>query len=118
MDLRAKLQLKSDQEIELVDAPVSQVVLFSEMELDSGSDIGTALLVFVINREALEKRVTMIVKAAALDHLTWVAYPKSGQLGTDLNRDILATFLTERGVQPVRQVAIDEVWSALRFRPA
>ena len=23
----------------------------------------------------------------------------------------------KRGAQPVRQVAIDEVWSALRFRP-
>jgi hypothetical protein len=26
--------------------------------------------------------------------------------------------LTAEGVQPVRQVAIDEIWSALRFRPA
>jgi hypothetical protein len=118
MDLRTKLQLKSDQAFKLVDVPASQVVSFSEIGLDGGNDSGTALLVFVINREALEKRVTMIVKAAAMDHLTWVAYPKSGQLGTDLNRDILATFLTERGVQPVRQVAIDDVWSALRFRPA
>ena len=45
------------------------------------------------------------------------AHPKAGQLGTDLNRDILARSLTDRGVQPVRQVAIDEVWSALRLRP-
>jgi len=29
-----------------------------------------------------------------------------------------AALLTERGVQPVRQVAIDDTWSALRFRPA
>jgi hypothetical protein len=41
-----------------------------------------------------------------------------GRLGTDLNRDVLAALLTERGVQPVRQVAIDETWPALRFRPA
>ncbi len=37
---------------------------------------------------------------------------------TDLNRDTLAALLTERGVRPVRQVAIDDVWSALRFRAA
>jgi hypothetical protein len=49
--------------------------------------------------------------------LAWVAYPKAGQLGTDLNRDSLARLMIERGVQPVRQVAINEVWSALRFRP-
>ena len=40
---------------------------------------------------------------------------KAGQLGTDLNRDILAAALAGQGVQPVRQVAIDETWSALRF---
>ena len=58
------------------------------------------------------------VEAARGDKLAWIAYPKAGKLGTDLNRDILAALLTERGVQPVRQVAIDETWSALRFRPA
>jgi hypothetical protein len=31
---------------------------------------------------------------------------------------MLAALVTERGVRPVRQVAIDETWSALRFRPA
>ena len=41
-----------------------------------------------------------------------------GQPGTDVNRDILAKSLAGRGVRPVRQIAIDEVWSALRFRPA
>ena len=43
---------------------------------------------------------------------------EAGKLGTDLNRDTLAAALAVEGVQPVRQVAIDETWSALRFRPA
>jgi hypothetical protein len=46
-----------------------------------------------------------------------VAYPKAGHLGTDLNRDRLRDVLLALGVQPVRQVAIDGVWSALRVRP-
>jgi hypothetical protein len=37
-------------------------------------------------------------------------------MGTDLNRDILWKRLEKLGVQPVRQIAIDDVWSALRFR--
>lgn len=76
-----------------------------------------ALLVFVVDRAALEANRDRIVGAAANDRLTWVAYPKSGQLGTDLNRDSLAALLIDSGVQPVRQIAVDEVWSALRFRP-
>ena len=50
--------------------------------------------------------------------LTWIAYPKAGQLETDLNRDILWELLDGKGVRPVRQVALDDTWSALRFRPA
>jgi hypothetical protein len=59
-----------------------------------------------------------VVTAAQRDALTWVAYPKAGQLGTDLNRDSLAERMRAEGVRPVRQVALDAVWSALRFRPA
>jgi hypothetical protein len=117
VDLRTKLQLKSGQALELVRAPDSAVALFSNMGTESGGDIAAALLVFVIKEKALEKQATMIVRAAASDRLTWVAYPKSGLLGTDLDRDKVAAFLRDGGAQPVRQVAIDDVWSALRFRP-
>ncbi len=81
------------------------------------ADEGVALLAFVVDRAALAGMQPEIIDAAGQDRLTWVAYPKSGQLGTDLNRDSLAAILTEGGVRPVRQVAIDDVWSALRFRP-
>ena len=36
---------------------------------------------------------------------------------TDINRDSLWPILGELGLRPVTQVAIDQVWSALRFRP-
>lgn len=37
--------------------------------------------------------------------------------GMSLAKDILAKEMQKRGAQPVRQIALDEVWSALRFRP-
>jgi hypothetical protein len=40
------------------------------------------------------------------------------QLGTDLNRDRLVAALADQGVQPVRQIPVNDTWSALRFRPA
>jgi hypothetical protein len=45
----------------------------------------------------------------------WVAYPKANK--ADINRDTLWPILAEYGMRPIGQVAIDEVWSALRFRP-
>ena len=34
-----------------------------------------------------------------------------------MNRDTLWPILAEYGLRPISQVAVDEVWSALRFRP-
>ena len=45
----------------------------------------------------------------------WVAYPKGNR--ADINRDSLWPILADHGMRPISQVAIDEVWSALRFRP-
>jgi hypothetical protein len=45
----------------------------------------------------------------------WVPYPKGNR--TDVNRDTLWPILGDYGMRPVTQVAIDDVWSALRFRP-
>jgi len=38
------------------------------------------------------------------------------QLGTDLNRDIIGELAPHVGLDPVRQVALDDIWSALRLR--
>jgi hypothetical protein len=114
--LGTKLQLKPGQRVESVQVPDSVAAALPPDVADTGEH-EAALLVFVVDRAALEENRDRIVGAAANDRLTWVAYPKSGQLGTDLHRDSLAVLLMPSGVQPVRQIAVDEVWSALRFRP-
>ena len=45
-----------------------------------------------------------------------VCYPKANGLGTDLNRDILRVWLQEKGLIAVAQIAVDDVWSGLRFK--
>jgi len=115
MDLDAKLQLKPGQTLAVVNDQPG--VLDAVDRPRSGPDDAEAVLVFVRSRAELDA-AEPAVRAASRDVLAWVAYPKAGRLGTDLNRDILAAALTARGLQPVRQVALDDVWSALRFRPA
>ena len=53
----------------------------------------------------------------ARDAIAYIAYPKAGQLGTDLNRDVLWGMVRHEGLRGVRQVSLDDVWSAMRFRP-
>lgn len=47
----------------------------------------------------------------------WVAHPKkSGSIRSDLSRDAGWDYLTQAGLIPVTQIALDDDWSALRFR--
>jgi hypothetical protein len=117
MDMVAKFQMKAGQHVEGVLVPESVAPALADLTFSTGTGEDTALLVFVTDRATLEKQRTRIVKAVHQGRLSWVAYPKAGQLGTDLNRDSLAAHLEKDGIEPVRQIAIDAVWSTLRFKP-
>ncbi|HEY2673156.1 MAG TPA: hypothetical protein VGJ07_22700 [Rugosimonospora sp.] len=117
MDLNAKLQIRPGQRIAVLDRPADA----PQIEATGGAaepQDADVVVVFARTRADLDNGgATAALDAARADKLVWFAYPKAGKLGTDLNRDVLAGLLTDQGVQPVRQVAVDEVWSALRFRP-
>jgi hypothetical protein len=117
VDISAKLQIKPGQRVATV-AGFDDVPSVVPSELTGPVDAADVIVAFVRARAELDTVAGPAIEAALRDNLAWIAYPKAGKLGTDLNRDILAGALAGRGVQPVRQVAIDDVWSALRFRPA
>lgn len=96
-----------------LDFPADCLVL-SEPAVAGTAD---AVISFVISATDLDAIATPAIAAARDDRLAWIAYPKSHQLGSDLNRDTLAALVMARGATPVRSVSIDGVWSALRFRP-
>ncbi|MBV9159321.1 MAG: hypothetical protein JO019_01855 [Candidatus Kaiserbacteria bacterium] len=59
------------------------------------------------------------LKAVASKHtdVLWVAYPKgSSNIETDLNRDVLRREMEKHGLKSVSLVAVDEAWSAMRFK--
>jgi hypothetical protein len=119
VDVAAKLQLKPGQTIAVLgDAREAALELGSEHPNADDPAGADAVIAFAANARELDRLREPVVTAAQRDALTWVAYPKAGQLGTDLNRDSLAERMRAEGVRPVRQVALDAVWSALRFRPA
>lgn len=114
MSLAKKLNLKAGMTVRAVGKPATvdldDVVTTRSVKAD-------ALLVFVKTLAEVDAKCAPLVEAAKQDRLAWVAYPKAGQLGTDLHRDLLREHLGRQGIDTVRQVALDDVWSALRFRP-
>jgi hypothetical protein len=115
MELISKLQIKPGQSVAMVNPPPG-LVLPGVMATATADD-ADAVVAFVVRLDDLGS-AEQAVAAARADRLAWISYPKGGQLGTDLNRDRLVAALATQGVQPVRQVSIDDTWSALRFRPA
>ncbi|HKT05045.1 MAG TPA: hypothetical protein VJT31_36480 [Rugosimonospora sp.] len=119
MELIAKLQIKPGQRIATVgDASGTPRISAADNPAAKSPEAADAVIAFVRTRAEIDQAGTAAVAAGRADKLAWIAYPKAGKLGTDLNRDTLREALESRGVQPVRQVALDETWTALRLRPA
>jgi hypothetical protein len=75
----------------------------------------TVAVVFADHADSLRAILASHEDGLAEPTAFWVAYPKANR--TDINRDTLWPILAEYGMRPIGQVAIDETWSALRFRP-
>jgi hypothetical protein len=74
----------------------------------------TTALIFADAAASLREFLTANNDQLAARSAFWVAYPKGNR--TDINRDTLWPILGEYGMRPLGQVALDEVWSAMRFR--
>lgn len=74
----------------------------------------TTALVFADDAETLRAVLGTHRESLAQPATFWVGYPRGNR--TDISRDTLWPILTEHGMRPISQVAVDDVWSALRFR--
>jgi hypothetical protein len=76
------------------------------------------VMVFATKQKEVDKAAEQIAKKVVVDAVIWFCYPKgtSKKYICEFNRDNGWAKLGELGYEPVRAVAIDEDWSALRFR--
>jgi hypothetical protein len=119
-----KLNLKDQKEIVVLSAPDT-----FEKEIERLRDVRVLrrveesrsiafALSFVTQRAELKRLSRTLPAKAQGDAILWFAYPKgtSKKYSCDFNRDEGWETLREAGFDSVRQVAIDDDWSALRFR--
>jgi hypothetical protein len=119
-----KLNLGSRQEMVVLDAPESFATELARLpliaihhHLESVAEAGF-WLAFVTRKGEVERLAPQIAKRAKGDAIVWFAYPKgtSKKYTCDFNRDTGWASLKKLGFDTVRSVAIDEDWTALRFR--
>jgi hypothetical protein len=119
-----KLNLGDRQQIVVLHAPASfepelaqLPVLTIHHHLESIAEAGF-LIGFVTRKAEVEALAPEVAARAKGDAVVWFAYPKgtSKKLKCDFNRDTGWDALNALGFETVRAVAIDEDWTALRFR--
>src|SRR5271157_4628528 len=122
----AKLNLKDHKQIVVLNSPGS---FESELAALKGVEIIRDLkkanevmfsLAFVTTPEQINAVAPAIARKAGGDAIVWFAYPKgtSKKYKSLIARDTGWNILGLEGFEPVRMVAIDEDWSAKRFRRA
>jgi len=73
---------------------------------------------FATKKAEIEKLKKKLLESADPGALVWITYPKkSSGVDSDLSREEVWAAMEGTGWRPVSQIAIDDVWSALRFRP-
>lgn len=76
-------------------------------------------LVFAVSQRQLVDILKDVIPALQDDAKFWIAYPKlTSKISSDLCRDKNWDFVSDYGFEAVRMIALDNVWSAGRFKKA
>ena len=76
------------------------------------------VVMFASSKSELDRLLPDAIAATKPDGALWVAYPIKQAGRSDLSREIVHNEMRLAGWKPVAQIAIDDVWSAIRARPA
>jgi hypothetical protein len=121
----AKLNYKEGQTIYVLNSPAEFESALATLpagirvknEIQATDEV-EFVLVFANQKDELDGFIRQIAPCLKGDSLLWMAYPKvtSKKYKCDFNRDTSWDLFKPYNMLPVRQVAIDDDWSALRFR--
>ena len=127
-----KLRLAAGQKVAILNAPEGYAAQLSPAPADIGTQLQPAALYYVVQlfvntADELRREGPAAIRAVKPGGLLWITYPKgSATRGvTDLpptpwwmNQDVLGEITSVTGYKPVAFVAIDDNYTALRFKRA
>jgi len=119
--LAQRLVIRPGNRVAAINAPVGYRKALGELPagvtLTARPADADVVLLFVRNRAELSREWPGIVGSVRDSAVVWISYPKkSGAMKTDLSRDAGWEPVGDTGFEGVSQVAVDDTWSALRFK--
>jgi hypothetical protein len=112
--LEKKLLIKEGYSVFILNPPQD----FNKIIKSGQKKPADVVITFVKSKADIAKLSGKAIESAKEDGVLWFAYPKlSSKIKTDINRDNGWGVLQKKKFEPVTQIAIDETWSALRFKP-
>lgn len=118
MELLTKLNHKNQSEIIVLNAPknfkneIEEIKKNIEVSEDENIYVEIEfILVFIKNNEDIEKYSEIVLPRVSTNALIWFAFPKNVII--DDGWEIVQDYQFE----PIRQITINNEWSAMRFRP-
>lgn len=121
--LLEKLQLKDEKNLLVQGLPSSLEKTF--VKLNFAKSVTPLLksrkidfaLIFAVNQQQLLAILKDVIPALQPEAKFWIAYPKAtSKIASDLSRDKNWDFVSDHGFEAVRMIALDNVWSAGRFK--
>ena len=118
--LADKLLIKPDTTVLMLNAPIGYAKKLEPLPAgvtvsDKRGKAADVVVAFVRDSGEL-RRLASGFPALEEDAVLWVCYPKGGKAGTDLDRDTLNEMMGKHELTGVSLVAVDDTWSAMRFR--
>ncbi len=120
-----KLNFKNQKTVHVMGHPTSFLQEIEAMQAfvtfsfnTSEVDLIEFIVIFVMSQDDIKNALEKIISKCNENTILWFCYPKgtSKKYKCAINRDNGWQMLGDLGYEGVRQIAIDEDWSALRFK--
>jgi hypothetical protein len=116
-----KLFIREDYTVLLVNAPKGYRDTLGKLPkgakvVSRSSKPVDLIQIFAATKSEMTELFLKVKSLLKEEGLLWATYPKAGQLDTDLKREVVWECGQAVGMHPVSKIAVDHVWSALRFK--
>ncbi len=120
--LARKLGIKSGFQILLINQPIHYFKLFADFPEDvtiiesPTKETLDFIHIFCTTQVKFESKIPNLKALLKKNGMLWVSWPKgSSKIPTDLKRDFIREYILAIGLVDVKDAAIDQNWSGLKF---